>query len=236
MPCRPAMTQAEKPMPAPKLLLLDFDGTLADSRAWALEAVNAAAPRFGYAPLSADQAEVLRGQGTVAVLRAIGLRPWQIPRLAAHLREAASAAPPPALFPGVVELLKALQASGIRLALVTSNSEANVRRALGPTQAERIAYWAGDAALLGKARKFRTVLRHAGCRPAEAFAIGDETRDIAAARAVGIAVGAVIWGYATAEALAAAQPDALFTTMAEIAAFFGLQPIRAAPAGDTQAS
>ncbi len=220
----------------PRLLLLDFDGTLADSRGWALAAVNAAAPRFGYAPLSAEAAEALRGEGTTAILRALGLRPWQVPRLATHLRDAASAAAPPALFPGVSELLEALQAGGIRLALVTSNSEANARRALGPRNAARITDWACDAALLGKARKFRTVLRAAGIAPAEAFAIGDETRDIAAARHVGLRIGAVSWGYATAAALAAAGPDALFHDMAEIPAFLGLQPIRAAPSGDIQAS
>lgn len=220
----------------PRLVLLDFDGTLADSRAWALSAVNAAAPRFGYAPLSPAAAEALRGEGTTAILRALGLRPWQIPRLAAHLRDAASAAPPPALFPGVDALLAALQTGGLRLALVTSNSEANARRALGAALAARITDWACDAALLGKAQKFRAVLRTAAIPHAEAFVIGDETRDIAAARSVGARVGAVTWGYATETALAAAGPDVIFRDMAAIPAFLGLQPMRDAASGETQAS
>lgn len=223
-------------MKTPQLVVLDFDGTLGDSRDWALQAVNAAAPVFGYAPLTEAAADLLRGQSTTAVLRSLGLRPWHIPRLAAHLRAAASAAPPARLFPGVPELLERLQAGGIRLALVTSNTEANVRRALGPANAAQITDWACDAALLGKARKFRSVLRRAGCTAADGFAIGDETRDIAAARTVGLRIGAVSWGYATVEALTAAKPDALFRTFADIAAYLGLQPMREAPSGDAQAS
>ena len=220
----------------PRLVLLDFDGTLGDSRGWALHAVNAAAERFGYAPLSVAEAEALRSQGTSAILARLGLRPWHIPRLVAHLRKAASEADPSALFPGVPALLKSLQEAGIRLALVTSNSEFNVRRALGAEHAARITDWACDASLFGKARKFRSVLRQAGCAPADAFAIGDETRDVAAARVAGIRIGAVAWGYASIAALEAEAPDVLFRSMAEIPAFLGLQPMRAAPAGDTQAS
>lgn len=220
----------------PQLVVLDFDGTLGDSRDWALEAVNAAAPKFGYAPLTFEAAEMLRGQGTKAVLRSLGLSPWQLPRLAMHLRAAASAAPPPALFPGVTELLTTLYEAGIRLAVVTSNSEVNVRRALGLENAGRIQHWACDAALLGKARKFRSVLREADCEAAHAFAIGDETRDIAAARKVGLRIGAVCWGYATAEALAAARADTLFRSITDIPRFLGLQPMRLAPSGEHQAS
>ena len=206
----------------PTMLLLDFDGTLADSRAWALQAVNEAAQRFGFRSLSVDEAEALRGTGTAALFRALGLRPWQLPRIAAHLRAAAAAAMPPPLFPGVDAVLARLREGGIRLALVTSNSEANARRAFGAETAAQITDWACDAALLGKAARFRTVLRQARVSPGAAFAVGDELRDIAAARAAGIPVGAVSWGYATPEALAAKRPDALFRAMEEIPARFGL--------------
>jgi phosphoglycolate phosphatase len=61
------------------------------------------------------------------------------------------------------------------------------------------------------------VLKRAGVLPASAIAIGDEVRDIEAARAAGIACGAVTWGYAASEALSALQPDLLIGRMQDIA-------------------
>lgn len=208
------------PMP-PRLLLLDFDGTLADSRPWFLGALDDAALRFGFRRVSPAEAEALRGLPVRAILRALRVAPWQVAMIALHMRRLAAAAPPPPLFPGTAAMLHHLAAHGITLALVTSNAEANVRRALGDC-AGLIAHWACDASLLGKAARFRAVLRRAGVAPRDAAALGDEGRDIEAARRAGIRVAAVTWGYATREALAAARPDALLTDMAGIAPWLGL--------------
>jgi phosphoglycolate phosphatase len=45
---------------------------------------------------------------------------------------------------------------------------------------------------------------------ARAIYVGDETRDIEAARAAGAASGAVVWGYAAAEALLGLNPTIVF--------------------------
>jgi phosphoglycolate phosphatase len=60
------------------------------------------------------------------------------------------------------------------------------------------------------------VIRRAGVDPADVIAIGDETRDIEAARAVGVACGAVCWGYAAPMALRAQNPDFVFERMEDI--------------------
>ena len=62
------------------------------------------------------------------------------------------------------------------------------------------------------------MLKRAGIGAAEAIAIGDETRDIEAARAAGIACGAVTWGYAARQALIDRKPDLVFERVEDIAA------------------
>jgi phosphoglycolate phosphatase len=99
---------------------------------------------------------------------------------------------------------------GIRIALVTSNSEANARGILGAKHSAQIECFACGSSLFGKAPKFRKVLRRLGVDPAQALAIGDETRDVDAAREVGMQAGSVLWGYAAEDALAGTRPDALF--------------------------
>ncbi len=61
------------------------------------------------------------------------------------------------------------------------------------------------------------MLQRAGIAPAQALAIGDEVRDIEAARTAGIACAAVTWGYAAADALRAMKPDMVFERVEEIA-------------------
>jgi phosphoglycolate phosphatase len=83
-----------------------------------------------------------------------------------------------------------------------------------------------SASLFGKPAKFRRVIRRAGVEPAQVIAIGDEVRDIEAARAVGIACGAVCWGYAAPAALRALGPDFMFAQINEITNIAGRVPAR----------
>ncbi len=204
--------------PRPRLVILDFDGTLADSWPWLLGALDDTIAHFGLHRVSRAEVEALRGQDSHAVLRALGVARWQVPRIAAHLRRLAAEAPPPPLFPGVPEMLRGLAARGVGLALASSNTLPNVTRALGPDLAGLFARLDGGASLFGKASRFRRLLRATGVPAAAAIGIGDERRDIAAARDAGIAAGAVAWGFATPAALRDAGPDLIFASPAEVVA------------------
>lgn len=197
-----------------RLVIFDFDGTLADSSGWFFDAMNAAAPRFGYRAIDADELEMLRGLGNREILRRIGVRAWRLPAIARHMRaEAARDLHRIDLFSGARDSLAALAWAGVRLAIVSSNSEDNVRAVLGES-APLISHFGCGASLFGKAAKFRQAVRKFGIPHSQVIAVGDEVRDIQAARAAGVASGAVLWGYATRDALAQAQPDMVFETFA----------------------
>jgi len=120
------------------------------------------------------------------------------------------------MFDGAPEMLRALHGAGVKLAIVSSNSEENIRLILGPELCDLIAMFSCGASMFGKASKFRKVLKALGVKPGEAISIGDEIRDIDAAREVGLATGVVCWGYTKAEALKAHGPDLVFETVGEI--------------------
>ncbi|HEX8905169.1 MAG TPA: hypothetical protein VF771_10030, partial [Longimicrobiaceae bacterium] len=109
----------------------------------------------------------------------------------------------------------------------SSNSAANVRHALGAANAGLIRYYGCGASLFGKRVKLRQVLRESGTPAGAAICIGDEVRDLHAARAEGIAFGAVAWGYTRLEALAALAPEEIFTRVDEIAERLARTPARA---------
>ncbi|BAM90019.1 phosphoglycolate phosphatase [Bradyrhizobium oligotrophicum S58] len=199
------------------LVIFDLDGTLADSFPWFRVHVNTVAQRFGFRQVKDEDIDGLRHASTREILDFLKVPRWKLPFIARHARQlkTAHAANIP-LFAGVDIMLDTLAANGTRLALVSSDSEANARQKLG-SRAGLFADFDCSASVFGKARKFRRVLKRLRVDPAEVIAIGDETRDIEAARAAGIAFGAVTWGYAAERALREHRPEMLFTRMEEIA-------------------
>lgn len=200
-----------------QLVLFDFDGTLSDSGHWFLSIVDELAERFRFRSISPDEVETLRGKTTREVIRHVGIPRWRLPAIAryTHARFAQST-DQIHLFEGVREMVAKLAENGVRMALVTSNSEANARAILGDATAAQLWHIEGGASLFGKAPKFRRVLKRAGVKPAQALSIGDETRDITAARKLGLAAGAVMWGYANREVLTGMGPDVVFETPEDI--------------------
>jgi phosphoglycolate phosphatase len=200
------------------LAILDLDGTLADSVPWFRGHVNDVADRFGFSRVTEADIAELRRTGPREALERLNVPRWKVPLIARHMRRLKAAhldAIP--LFPGAGAMLQALQAGGVRLALVSSDTQANARAQLGAANSALFSDFACGASLFGKAAKFRAVVRRAGITPARVIAIGDEVRDIEAARAAGIACGAVTWGYSAPDTLRALCPDLLFERMEDIA-------------------
>lgn len=173
--------------------------------------------RFRLRPIPPSEYERLRHHGAREVIKTFGLPWWKVPSLARYVRTAMAADRDSfALFPGTPEMLAELGGGGVKLAIVSSNSEENIRAVLGPENAARIGWYECGSSLFGKARKFRRVLRRTGTAPAQALCIGDEIRDHEAAQQAGIAFGAVAWGYTAAAALGKRGPAFLFRSVQEI--------------------
>ncbi|CAN7218925.1 HAD hydrolase-like protein [Phenylobacterium sp. LjRoot219] len=201
-----------------KLVIFDFDGTLADSAGWMVGELTPLAARFGFRQACATEIETLRGCDTRQILSRLGAPAWQLPFIAQHLRRrVAQDAETIQLFPGAKALLRRLAGQGVVLGLVSSNSAANVQRILGPEAAALIEHYACGAPLFGKAAQFRQVVRRARMKPSDTLCIGDQTGDIEAARQAGLACGAVAWGYARRELLAERSPTWLFETPDDVA-------------------
>lgn len=201
-----------------RLIIFDFDGTLVDSGPWMARALNGVAAQFGFRQVGEAEIEALRGRDSRSVIRELGVPLWRLPAIARHMRrlvEESDHTPP--LFPGIAAMLQAV-AAGRTLAVVSSNTERAIRRALGPELAGLFAVYACEASMFGKRAKFRRVLKLTGIPASAALAIGDETRDIEAARAAGVACGGVTWGYATPELVRSQAPDHLFESPADIMA------------------
>lgn len=200
----------------PKLVIFDFDGTLADSFPWFLDIFDTIADRFDFQRLDRSNIEALRRLDARELMRRHGVPLWKVPMIAAHARTLQGRdLHRIGLFDGVAETLDGLRARDVKIAVVTSNAQVNVEAVLG-TSARHIGHYACGASIFGKAAKFRSVMKTCRAGPEEALAVGDEVRDIDAARACGIRMGAVAWGYSAPERLMADRPDHMFQTPRDI--------------------
>ncbi|WP_239987428.1 HAD hydrolase-like protein [Sphingosinithalassobacter portus] len=203
-----------------KLVIFDFDGTLSDSGEWFLSVIDELAKRFKFRTVTDDEVEELRHRSTREVIQYLGIPNWKLPFIARYVRKLVYKRHYEFhLFPGVGEMLNRLGEEGMRVALVTSNAEPNVRAILGEENSAKIEIFSCGSSLYGKAPKFRRVLKRAGVAPAQALAVGDETRDVDAAREVGMRAGSVLWGYASETALTGMAPDVMFRSTDEIVAY-----------------
>jgi phosphoglycolate phosphatase len=199
------------------LVIFDFDGTLADSLTWFRGVLGDVVDKHGLTPITEARAEELRGMAPKAIMDALDIPAWKIPFIAADVRaRAAENVDQIHLFDGIRRMIEQLEAEGVKLAVVSSNGETAVKAVLGETLCSRFEIFACGAALFGKASVFRKVIRKAGTTPQRTLSVGDEVRDIEAARETGCAAGAVNWGFATEAVLIAHAPDALFAEPADI--------------------
>ena len=200
-----------------KLVIFDFDGTLADSLGWFIAISDQLADEFGFDRIDKTRMASLRRLDATTLLRLHRVPFWKLPFIAARFRRLMTRQIDRIVpFPGVPEMLERLARVGCILAMVTSNSCGNVRRVLGRKTTGLFSHCAGGASLKGKPVKLCKILRRFHIEPAQAIFIGDEIRDIKAARQVGMASGAVSWGFTEADALKAHGPEWLFTSLDEM--------------------
>ena len=76
--------------------------------------------------------------------------------------------------------------------------------------------YACGSSLFGKSQKFQAVLNALRLPRTEAIAIGDEIRDIDAARKTHLAAGSITFGYNSRDALRRHHPDYLFDSYEQL--------------------
>jgi phosphoglycolate phosphatase len=209
-------------------LILDLDGTLVDTAADLARALNGTIAEFGRGPLPVADVRAMIGGGIAHLvqqgLEATGgpLADDSLERAVAGARQrygdhVADLSRP---YPEVAETLEALAAKGVRMGVCTNKPEEASRRLL---DALGLARWlpvvvGGDTLEVHKPdpAMARAVLDALGAAADEALAVGDSATDVALARAAGLPIVLVDYGY-TLESARSLGADAVISRFGEIA-------------------
>lgn len=183
-------------------MLFDFDGTLADTAPDLAAAVNRVRSENGHPPLPLERLRPFASAGARGLVHAaFGVKPEDAEY--ASLREtflefyAEQVCERTRLFPGMRELLRELQSRDIRWGIVTNKATRFTERLVAALELVPDCVVCGDttahlkphpAPMLHAAQQLKLPC-------ADCCYLGDDLRDMQAARAAGMRAVAVEWGY-----------------------------------------
>ncbi|WP_036165122.1 HAD family hydrolase [Massilia sp. 9096] len=188
---------------APRAILFDLDGTLADTAPDLAAAVNVLRTERGLAPTPYAILRPTASAGARGMIgAAFGLAPgdegYEDLRLAWFDRYQAAMAVHSTLFDGVNELLEGIRAAGMEWGIVT-NKPMRFTDPLVPQigLAHAGCIVSGDTTPHAKPHPapLLEAARRLGIDPAHCWYVGDDLRDIEAGRAAGMVTVACNWGY-----------------------------------------
>ncbi len=197
------------PIYAPITLIFDFDGTIADTLEMMMKTYNRVAPEYGCRLVTNEERGILRTKKPQEFLKEYGMNAARLPLFLMRMRkEMGGCITEVKPVPGISMALRGLKTSGFTLGIISSNAVENVRLFLNMNDLTDLFdfVWSGSN-VFGKDKVIRRLMRKVDLSPEHAVYIGDETRDIEAARKAHIPMVAVSWGYQAKEILSASQPD-----------------------------
>lgn len=208
----------------PRLVMFDLDGTLVDSVADIELNLNRALADLGLSAVTLAQVRDWVGRGASRLVYCVlehlrqspDLHDELLARFMAHYQATVCEASMP--YPGARELLAACRAAGIHLACVTNKPHGPAEGLLEALEMrEPFALLLGGDSLTHKKphpEPLLHCLHHFGVKASEALMVGDSRNDVEAARAAGVRVLAVPYGYNHGEPVAEARPDWLVESLA----------------------
>lgn len=194
-----------------KIILFDFDGTIADTYQAVANITNELSDEFGYKTLDEEELLLIKNLSSREIVKRSQISLFKLPFLVRRIRLELNKeiAELNAIY-DIVHVLLKLKKQGYILGIVTSNIEENVNIFLNKHGLDSVfSFIYSGTAIFGKHRVLRQIIKEYRLEKSDVIYVGDETRDIRSARKSGIAIIAVSWGFNSAKILQEHQPDYL---------------------------
>lgn len=208
-----------------KLVLFDFDGTIADTLPLCLHAFQAALTPYAGHMMTVEEISKTFGyneEGMIHLLVPGHEKEALADYLSAYERLHGECS---ALFDGIPELFADLKSNGMKVCLVTGKGEPSCAISLryfgleNTFDAVRTGSPEGDI----KAKNFVSLIRQFGFDPAECVYVGDAVTDVTESQKAGIACYSACWsGTANRAALEAVNPGRVLGSLDELRHCLGI--------------
>ena len=205
-----------------KLIIFEFDGTVANTLEEGVRLYNDLAPRYGFNPITPENRSMLRGKGAREGLKALNISMFRLAFILGKIRSGlkASIARMQA-YPGVVEVLETLNQRGYVLVMLSSNSPENIELFLRNNNiAQCFKEIYSGSSVFGKTKHLLKIMKVNGFSSADSYYVGDETRDVEAAHGAHMKAISVTWGLNDTAVLQTMNPEYLLDEPKELLNIF----------------
>lgn len=201
-----------------KVIIFDFDGTLANTIDVIVDITNRLALEFGYKQTTQGELDELKNLSSREIVKQSGISilklPFLIKKVRAELNKEIKNIKP---ISEIKDVLHELSSRGHQLGIVTSNSKENIVEFLEKNEWQHLFDFVySGTTLFGKSKIINNLIKQREINREQIIYVGDETRDIEAARKSNIKAIAVTWGFNSAEVLAQQNPDFLVSQPQEL--------------------
>lgn len=186
-----------------KYIVFDFDGTLANT----FDLIKTIAIDE-YSEYDVDL-ELFKNEGAKGMLKKLDIPRWKLPRMILNVTTKLRNSKDIKLFPGIVDLLHTLK-KDYKIGILSSNSKEIINDTLKEYNIENLFEFVySESSLFGKHVVLKRMCSKQNIDPLEVVYVGDEDRDIIAAKKVKIKIIAVTWGFNSKAKLSKEKPDYL---------------------------
>jgi phosphoglycolate phosphatase-like HAD superfamily hydrolase len=201
-------------------IIFDLDGTLADT--WPVAFKMANDMNLLGRQISEEEYQRVRNMHAKEMLEFLDIPFWRVPKLLVKGRAAlAERIVDVPVFPGMEEALKTLKKNGYELCIMSSNSLENVQKFLANHNlSEYFIEVQGGIGVFAKAKTLKKFVKEREGIVTDMYYVGDEVRDVEAAKKVGLHAISVTWGINGEKILSEYKPDYIVHTPAELTALF----------------
>ncbi len=191
-----------------KMIIFDFDGTIADSISFIFETANILAEKAGVKKLNTEELNLLRTKSPMEIIKTLKIPLYKIPFLLRDGRRLMHEKMEKIKFvDGMEEVLIELKSRGYRLGILSSNSKENIVKFLKKHRMEIFDFVHSELNLFGKDGALTRIIKENNLNKDEVLYVGDEVRDIESCLKIGLEVVAVTWGFNSRKILQEYHPQ-----------------------------
>ncbi len=202
-----------------KTILFDFDGTIADTVPAGVLVFNQLAREHDFSEITPENSDLLREKSPRGAMRMLSVSLFRVPFVIRALRQGITLALPGLkVLEGMKPVLYSLKERGYHLGIISTNSQENVKQFLANNELVFFDYIEGGIGLFRKASAIKKFIVREELQDQDVIYVGDEIRDIEAAKKNNIMSVGVTWGINSRVGWESAEPNFIIDTAEELLA------------------
>lgn len=191
-----------------KYIFFDFDGTIADTEKVNFKILEQLSDKYKFKRLAVNELHYAKKMNALQLMNHLNVKKYKLPFILKKGKKLLkqNIVNIELCMNNYAEVLPSLKSAGVKLAIITSNSKKNVNLFLRNHNLDCFDFIVSSS-LFGKEHKIKKIIKKGRINPSDVIYVGDEIRDISAAKLANIKIAIVSWGYNSLDSLLSYEPD-----------------------------